>query len=121
MKKFLIAAATMALLAAAGSAAEAQPRRDNDRYQQTQQNQQNQQNYRDNDRRDNRANGYRHHREWRKGYRMSRNDWNRGRRIDYRARRLNAPPRGYEYREVDGNVILGAIATGVIFSILANQ
>ena len=110
MRKLLIAAAALVLLA---GAADAQPRNNN--------HDPRQQNQRDNGRPGMNNNGYRQHNDWRKGTRLSHNDWNRGRRVDYRSRHLKAPPRGYEYREVDGNLILGAIATGVIFSILANQ
>jgi Ni/Co efflux regulator RcnB len=60
--------------------------------------------------------GFVRHDEYRKGYRMPKNDWQRGQRIDYHAYHLNAPPRGYEWRAVDGNYVLGAIATGVIAS-----
>ena len=56
------------------------------------------------------------HDEWKKGYHMRQEDWNRGERIDYHTYHLNAPPRGYEWREVDGNYVLGAIATGIIAS-----
>lgn len=59
--------------------------------------------------------------EWRRGDRIDRDDWNRGGRIDYRERHLRQPPRGYEWREVNGSLILGAIATGVIADILLNQ
>ena len=59
---------------------------------------------------------YVEHKEWHKGAKMRREDWGRGERVDYRAHRLNAPPRGYEWREVDGNYVLGEIATGVIAS-----
>jgi Ni/Co efflux regulator RcnB len=45
---------------------------------------------------------------------MNHDDWARGERIDYRHYHLQAPPRGYEWREVDGNYVLAAIATGVI-------
>jgi Ni/Co efflux regulator RcnB len=62
-----------------------------------------------------------HHPEWRKGQRMSQNDWQRGQRVDYRAHHLRAPPRGYEWREVDGNYVLAAAATGLIASIIANS
>ncbi len=57
-----------------------------------------------------------HHEEWKKGYHMNRDDWNRGERIDYRTYHLRQPPRGYEWREVDGNYVLGAVATGIIAS-----
>jgi len=60
--------------------------------------------------------GYVHHDNWRKGYRMPPNDWNRGRRVDYRSYHLAPPPRGYEWREVDGNYVMAAVATGIIAS-----
>jgi Ni/Co efflux regulator RcnB len=59
--------------------------------------------------------------EWRRGDRVDRQDWNSGGRIDYRERHLRQPPRGYEWREVNGALILGVIATGVIADILLNQ
>jgi len=60
--------------------------------------------------------------DWRRGGHIARADWNRGRRVDYRSHRLSAPPRGYEWRQVDNNYVLAAVATGVIASIiLANQ
>jgi Ni/Co efflux regulator RcnB len=60
--------------------------------------------------------GYVRHDEWKKGYHMNHDDWNRGEKIDYRHYHLSAPPRGYEWREVDGNYVLAAVATGVIAS-----
>jgi Ni/Co efflux regulator RcnB len=62
---------------------------------------------------------YVHHQEWRKGERMRDEDWRRGERVDYRHQHLRRPPRGYEWREVDGNYVLGAVATGVIASVIA--
>ena len=47
---------------------------------------------------------------------MDQGDWNRGERVDYRTYHLAAPRRGYEWREVDGNYVMAAIATGVIAS-----
>jgi Ni/Co efflux regulator RcnB len=62
------------------------------------------------------------HADWRQGGHIAHNDWNRGRHVDYRGRHLRKPPRGYEWREVDGNYVLAAAATGLIASIiLANQ
>jgi Ni/Co efflux regulator RcnB len=60
--------------------------------------------------------GYVRHDDWHKGGRISHDDWNRGRAIDYRRYHLNRPPRGYQWRQVDGNYVLAAIATGVIAS-----
>jgi Ni/Co efflux regulator RcnB len=61
---------------------------------------------------------YVHHEEWKKGARMRDEDWKRGAHLDYRERHLREPPQGYEWREVDGNYVLAAIATGVIASVV---
>jgi Ni/Co efflux regulator RcnB len=45
-------------------------------------------------------------------------DWKRGEHVDYHAHHLRAPPRGYEWRLVDGNYVLAAVATGVIASVI---
>jgi Ni/Co efflux regulator RcnB len=58
------------------------------------------------------------HRGWYKGGRIARDDWRRGRRVDYRVYHLRQPPRGYEWREVDGNYVMAAIAGGVIASLI---
>ena len=62
---------------------------------------------------------YVHHDEWKKGARMNHDDWNRGERVDYRQYHLHAPPSGYEWREVDGNYVMAAVATGLIASVVA--
>ena len=59
-----------------------------------------------------------HH--WRRGERMGYNDWNSYSRVDYRQHHLRQPPRGYEWRERNGEYVLAAITTGLIFSIIAN-
>ena len=59
---------------------------------------------------------YVRHDEWKKGYHMKPEDWHRAQPIDYRHYHLSAPPRGYEWRSVDGNYVLAAVATGVIAS-----
>jgi Ni/Co efflux regulator RcnB len=65
---------------------------------------------------------YVHHEEWKKGYQMRHEDWDRGERVDYHRYHLQEPPRGYEWREVDGNYVLAAVATGVIAStIIASE
>ena len=61
---------------------------------------------------------YVRHKEWRRGARISHNDWNRGRHVVSRHYHLHAPPRGYQWREVDGNYVLAAVATGVIASVI---
>jgi Ni/Co efflux regulator RcnB len=58
------------------------------------------------------------HPEWRQGARIAPGDWGRGQAVDYRAHHLRAPPRGYEWREVDGNYVLAAAATGIIASVI---
>ena len=60
--------------------------------------------------------GYVRHDEWKKGYHMKTEDWSRGRPVDYHHYHLRTPPHGYEWREVDGNYVLAAVATGVIAS-----
>lgn len=64
--------------------------------------------------------GYRQRsRNWRRGGRIDRSDWNRARRVDYRYYNLRQPPRGYEWRRTStGEVILAAIATGLILDLL---
>src|ERR1700749_3499240 len=57
--------------------------------------------------------------EWKKGYHMKQEDWGRAHQIDYRTYHLHAPPHGYEWREVDGNYVMAAVATGVIASVVA--
>ncbi len=104
MKKLVTLIATAALLAGTGSAF-AQPGR-NDRH---------------DDHRGPAMQGPSHP-NWRQGGRIDRNDWGRGRRVDYRSHHLRTPPRGYEWRQVDNNYVLAAVATGLIASvILANQ
>jgi Ni/Co efflux regulator RcnB len=53
------------------------------------------------------------------GDHVEKGDWGRGQRIDYHAYKLRAPPRGYEWRRVDNNYILAAVATGAIASVIA--
>jgi Ni/Co efflux regulator RcnB len=62
---------------------------------------------------------YVRHDDWKKGYHLRHEDWDRGERIDYHVYHLHKPPRGYEWREVDGNFVLAAVATGVIASVIA--
>ncbi|HEY3950030.1 RcnB family protein [Phenylobacterium sp.] len=92
MNKVLIAAAAAALSLSAVSAAYAQP-----------------------------PGGWVRHDEWKKGYHMRHDDWARGQQVDWHAHHLRRPPHGYEWRQVDGNYVLAAVATGVIASIIANS
>jgi Ni/Co efflux regulator RcnB len=104
MKRLLTAAAAVLITATAGGAALAQP------YDHHDQNRQGQQ-----------AQGYRHHPEWRHGSRIAQEDWGRGQQVDWHRHHLRAPPRGYEWRQVDGNYVLAAAATGLIASIIASS
>jgi Ni/Co efflux regulator RcnB len=62
---------------------------------------------------------YVHHSEWKKGAKIHDEDWKRGEQVDYRQHHLRTPPHGYEWRQVDGNYVLAAVATGVIASVIA--
>jgi Ni/Co efflux regulator RcnB len=62
---------------------------------------------------------YVRHDDWKKGAKMQDQDWKRGEQVDYRQHHLRAPPHGYEWRMVDGNYVLAAVATGVIASVVA--
>jgi Ni/Co efflux regulator RcnB len=60
--------------------------------------------------------------EFRQGGHVAQNDWRNGRVIDYRTNHnLRAPPPGYEWREVNGQYVMAAVATGVIASIIMSQ
>lgn len=61
---------------------------------------------------------YVHHKDWRRGSHINHDDWNRGEHVDWHSRHLRQPPHGYEWREVDGNYVLAAVATGVIASVI---
>lgn len=63
--------------------------------------------------------GYVHHDDWHQGGHIQHGDWDRGRAVDYRHYHLRRPPRGYAWREVDGNYVLAAAATGIIASVIA--
>jgi Ni/Co efflux regulator RcnB len=71
----------------------------------------------DADHHDNHA--YVRHDEWKKGYHMQHQDWDRGERVDYRTYHLRRPPNGYEWRQVDGNYVMAAVATGIVASVIA--
>src|ERR1700733_13877250 len=68
------------------------------------------------DHRDDQHDTYVRHDEWKKGNKIAPNDWQRARPVDYHTYHLSAPPRGYEWRSVDGNYVLAAAATGLIAS-----
>jgi Ni/Co efflux regulator RcnB len=57
------------------------------------------------------------HNEWKKGAHIKSEDWSRGEQVDWKAHHLRQPPKGYEWREIDGNYVL-ASSGGVIFSVV---
>ena len=59
-----------------------------------------------------------HH--WKRGERVGYNDWSSAQPVDYRQHHLRKPPRGYEWRQSNGQYILAAVASGVIASIILN-
>jgi Ni/Co efflux regulator RcnB len=63
--------------------------------------------------------GASHH--WQNGERMGYNDWSGAHAVDYRQHHLRRPQRGYEWRESNGQFVLGAIATGVIASAIVDD
>jgi Ni/Co efflux regulator RcnB len=66
--------------------------------------------------RDNHA--YVEHREWRKGAPIRHEDWDRAEVVDYRQHHLHAPPRGYEWRVIDGSYVLVNISTFQIRTVI---
>jgi Ni/Co efflux regulator RcnB len=61
------------------------------------------------------------HHGWKKGQRLS-SQWRHGHEVDWRAHHLRQPPRGYHWVQTDGDYVLAAVATGVILTaIFANQ
>jgi Ni/Co efflux regulator RcnB len=91
MKRSLAVAMALALTVGGAQVAFAQPDRHDDHHMQ----------------------GPQHH-DWHNGGRIAQEDWKRGQRVDYRSRHLKRPPRGYEWRQVDGNYVMAAAATGLI-------
>ncbi|MBT2335777.1 RcnB family protein [Variovorax paradoxus] len=62
------------------------------------------------------------HAEWRRGGRVPGEYRSRNYVVnDYRAYRLQPPPRGYQWVGVGGDYVLAAIATGVIAQIIVGQ
>ncbi|WKL55940.1 RcnB family protein [Asticcacaulis sp. ZE23SCel15] len=59
---------------------------------------------------------------YKKGGYVAYNDWQRGKSVDYRQhKKLKAPPRGYEWRQIDNRYVLAAVATGVIATIILTR
>ncbi len=57
-------------------------------------------------------------RDWRRGDHLPPQYRGRGYQVDYRAYRLPPPPRGYQYTRVNDDVVLTAVASGLIALIL---
>lgn len=131
MNKFLVAAAALSLVAPSIAAAQpfdhARDGRDHaqgDEHQHFDQGRDHGDDHARND--DRRRSGWgqdyggRHH-HFRHGERMGYNDWNGAQPVDYHRHHLRHPPRGYEWRESNGQYILVAIATGLIASAIFNS
>jgi Ni/Co efflux regulator RcnB len=119
MKSILSAGLALSLLLGA-TAASAQPPRDDQRGAYQNDRGDHRGDHRDDRRGPPQDQRYDHH-NWHKGGRVDRDEWRHGERIDYRAQHLRRPPRGYEWRNVNGDYVLGAIATGVIVDMLMNH
>ncbi|MGO8933561.1 MAG: RcnB family protein [Terracidiphilus sp.] len=61
---------------------------------------------------------YVEHKEWHKGAPIRHEDWDRGDKVDYRQYHLTAPPRGYEWRMVDGYYVLANISSFQIRTVI---
>jgi Ni/Co efflux regulator RcnB len=60
-------------------------------------------------------------RQWRRGEHLPPQYRGQAYRVDYRYYRLPPPPRGYQYTRVNDDVVLTAIATGLIASVVFNM
>ena len=70
--------------------------------------------HQDQDHRDNHT--YKQHNEWKAGSRVQQEDWTRGDKVDYRQNHLRRPPKGHEWRQIDGNYVM-ARPDGMIVSV----
>ena len=59
--------------------------------------------------------------QWKRGQRVGYNDWNGAQVVDYRQHHLRKPPRGYEWRQSNGQYIMAAVAGGLIASIIMSR
>jgi Ni/Co efflux regulator RcnB len=62
--------------------------------------------------------GYQAGHQWRRGEKLPSSYRGKGYVVDYRHYGLSAPPRGYQYVRVNNDVVLTAIATGVVASVI---
>ena len=58
---------------------------------------------------------------WKRGGRIDNDHWSHGSQVDWRSHHLRQPPRGYEWRYVDGRYVMAAVATGIIADIILNS
>jgi Ni/Co efflux regulator RcnB len=96
MKKILIGAIALSLLS--GAAANAAPYGQDNRH----------------DQRDSRQ-------QWRQGQRLPPQYRTRAHYVDYHRHHLRAPPRGYQWVQVDNNYALVALSSGLIASLIAGH
>ncbi|MGA2534916.1 MAG: RcnB family protein [Terracidiphilus sp.] len=61
---------------------------------------------------------YVQHKEWRKGAVLKHEDWDRAEKVDYKEHHLKPPPRGYEWRMVDGQYVLANSSTFRISTVI---
>ena len=62
--------------------------------------------------------GYQADHQWRRGEKLPSSYRGRNYVVDYRHYGLSAPPRGYQYVRVNNDVVLTAVATGVVASVI---
>ena len=62
---------------------------------------------------------YVEHKEWKRGAMIKHEDWDRAEKVDYHQyKQLSAPPRGYEWRLVDGQYVLVNSSTFAIRTVV---
>ena len=62
--------------------------------------------------------GYQADHQWRRGEKLPSSYRSKSYVVDYRHYGLSAPPRGYQYVRVNNDVVLTAVATGVVASVI---
>jgi Ni/Co efflux regulator RcnB len=123
MKKLLTAAVALSVLASAGVAsAQSGPHRQDNHAQQGRDHNDNN-NYERHASKRYKANRYQpprgyQTRNWRHGDKLPAAYRGKAYVVDYRRYNLGAPPRGYEYVRVGDDVVLTAVATGLISSVI---
>lgn len=61
------------------------------------------------------------YRRWSRGDRLPSSYRSSRYAVDYRRHHLRAPPRGYQWRQVDNNYVLAAVASGLILEIISGR